>query len=127
MWGWRYRQQSVIVAHNHIVADTRNCLVLLIRSHDACDGYMDSHSVLEEAIVPFFQSSGPIITPRADNELYANYAPPPDHGNRLKHSQASLRVANVRQRTATYPGVTCSWRATDEHHSSWCLAVGWKG
>jgi hypothetical protein len=28
LWGWRYRQQRVITAHNHIVADMRDRLVL---------------------------------------------------------------------------------------------------
>jgi hypothetical protein len=28
LWGWRSRQQAVITAHNHIVADMRNRLVL---------------------------------------------------------------------------------------------------
>ena len=28
LWGWRSRQQTVITAHNHIVADMRNRLVL---------------------------------------------------------------------------------------------------
>jgi hypothetical protein len=28
LWGWRYRQATVITAHNHIVADMRNRLIL---------------------------------------------------------------------------------------------------
>ncbi len=28
LWGWRYRQKTVITAHNHIVADMRNRMVL---------------------------------------------------------------------------------------------------